>query len=107
MKNFSTFVFLLTAIFISPSSFQKSAPETPGKIELEKHPIEVEPPLGPQPQQLDLAKIRAEAEELSTLAQIIPVDVAQIAQGKLPKDMAEKLKRIEKLSKHLRNQITP
>jgi hypothetical protein len=31
----------------------------------------------------------------------------QLSQGKLPKDFAEKLKRIEKLSKHLRGELAP
>ena len=44
---------------------------------------------------------------MSNLAQSIPADIAQTLQGKLPKDMANKLKRIEKLSKHLRTELAP
>jgi len=56
---------------------------------------------------LDLAKVGREADELARIAQTIPPDVASIQKGKLPKDMIEKLKQIEKLSKHLRSQINP
>jgi len=72
-----------------------------------KHPLVLEPPSGPQPQKLDAEKLRGEADELAKLADSMPADVAQILQGKLPKDTADKLKRIEKLSKHLRGELTP
>jgi len=55
----------------------------------------------------DYAKARAEAEELSQLAGTIPVDVDQAAKGLLPKDVIDKLRRIEKLSKHLRSELSP
>ena len=60
-----------------------------------------------QPAHLDLAKLCQEADELARIAQTIPPDVASIQRGRLPKDMIEKLKQIEKLSKHLRSQINP
>jgi hypothetical protein len=30
-----------------------------------------------------------------------------VAEGKLPKDLGDQLKRIEKLAKHLRSEVTP
>ncbi len=56
---------------------------------------------------LDLAKLQHDADELARLAQTIPADVAIIQKGLLPKDTIEKLKLIEKLSKHLRRQLNP
>jgi hypothetical protein len=81
--------------------------EPPGRIELAKHQQQLDPPIPPQAPRLDTAKLRQEADELSSLAQSVPADIAKVSQGKLPKDMAEKLKRIEKLSKHLRGELTP
>lgn len=78
-----------------------------GRIEAAKHPLQLDPPLGPQARQLDPAKLRAEADELAKLAQSVPEDIALVTQGKLPKDMADKLRRIEKLSKHLRGELVP
>ena len=52
-------------------------------------------------------KLDEEAEELARLAQSVPEDVGQIAQGKISKDFIEKLKRIEKLSKRLRGELVP
>jgi len=64
------------------------------------------PPPMTQRRRLDLAKFRQDADELVRIAQTIPSDVASIQRGLLPKDMVEKLKQIEKLSKHLRNQLS-
>lgn len=78
----------------------------PGRIEAAKHPLVLEPPIGPQVPRIDPIKVRSEANELATLAQSVPADIEQLAQGKLPKDFSDKLKRIEKLSKHLRSELT-
>ncbi len=47
-----------------------------------------------------------EADELLSLAQLIPSEVQQVQNGRLPKDLSGQLKRIEKLSKHLRRGIS-
>ena len=54
---------------------------------------------------LDLSKLQQEADELAKLAQTIPPDIASVRTGMLPKDTAQKLKQIEKLSKQLRNAL--
>ena len=56
---------------------------------------------------IDLSKLQQEADDLARTAQTIPTDVAGVRQGTLPKDMIEKLKRIEKLSKRLRSELNP
>jgi hypothetical protein len=80
--------------------------EPPGRIELAKHQQQLDPPPPPQTQKLDAAKLRQQADELSSLAQSVSADIGQINQGRLPKDLADKLKRIEKLSKRLRSELT-
>jgi hypothetical protein len=73
-------------------------------------------PLDPKPadkaqatptRHLDLDRLQREADELSRSAQTIPSDIASIRKGMLPKDVIEKLKQIEKLSKHLRAELNP
>jgi hypothetical protein len=91
----------------APPDQSRGQAQPVGRIELAKHPLQLDPPVGPQAQKLDPVKLRQEADELSSLAQSVPSDIVQVSQGKLPKDMAEKLKRIEKLSKHLRGELTP
>lgn len=54
----------------------------------------------------DLAKLRSDADELATLAQSIPPDVDQTSRGLLPKDLEQRLKKIEKLAKQLRSRIS-
>jgi hypothetical protein len=56
---------------------------------------------------IDLAQLQKEADDLARAAQTIPTDVASVRQGMLPKDMIQKLKQIEKLSKRLRGELTP
>ncbi len=53
----------------------------------------------------DLAQAQREAEDLARTAQTIPADVASVRKGMLPKDVIEKLKQIEKLSKRLRTEL--
>jgi hypothetical protein len=61
---------------------------------------------GPQ-HHIDLLKLQQEADDLARTAQTIPGDVAGVRQGTLPKDIIEKLRRIEKLSKRLRSELNP
>ncbi len=56
---------------------------------------------------VDAAKLKHDADELAALAQSIPSAVDQSTKGVLPKDLGEKLKRIEKLAKHLRGELAP
>jgi len=56
---------------------------------------------------VDPEQLKREAEELSMLAQSVPADVEKLGQGLHPKDLDQKLKRIEKLSKHLREDLSP
>jgi hypothetical protein len=56
---------------------------------------------------VDLAQLQNEADELARTAQTIPSDVASIRKGILPKDMIEKLKQVEKLSRRLRTELHP
>jgi len=44
---------------------------------------------------------------MARTAQTITSDVAGVRKGMLPKDVIEKLKQVEKLSKRLRTELTP
>ena len=54
---------------------------------------------------VDMVQFQKDADELAQLAQSIPPDVGKVQKGVLPKDLDERLKRIEKLSKKLRGQL--
>ncbi len=51
-------------------------------------------------------QLQKDAKELSDLCASLPPDLDGIKQGILPKDVPEKLKRLEKLSKRLREELT-
>jgi ribosomal protein S15P/S13E len=64
------------------------------------------PPASVQRTPLDFAKLKNDAQELATLAASVPSEVNQTTMGMMPKDLEQNLKRIEKLAKHLRSQIS-
>ena len=55
----------------------------------------------------DSVQLQREAKELLELSQSLQPDIESVNHGLLPKDTIEKLKRIEKLSKHLRGELAP
>ena len=62
------------------------------------------PPMNEIPR-IDPEKLKSDANELATLAQSLVPEVDQTTRGILPKDLNDKLKKIEKLAKQLRSQI--
>jgi hypothetical protein len=66
----------------------------------------VPPPIQQQPS-VDFAKIKSDADELVILSQSIHSGVDNVGKGMLPKDLIDKLKQMEKLSKRLRSELTP
>jgi len=53
----------------------------------------------------DAAALRRDAEDLAKLAASVPPDIQNAGKGLLSKDLIQKLKQIEKLSKHLRSEL--
>ena len=74
-------------------------------------PLDTQPQKSEQPQtlprQIDFVQVQKNADDLARLAQTIPPDVASMRKGVLPKDVLEKLKQIERLSKRLRTELNP
>jgi hypothetical protein len=83
-------------------------PIPPGIREADKltNPAVVPPQVTAKRPPVDPAQLERDAKELASLAQLIPSEVAQVEKGRLPKDLDEQLKRIEKLSKQLRREIS-
>jgi copper oxidase (laccase) domain-containing protein len=95
--------FLLVAA-IGPAAGQSHypVPPEPQNKETVRHDSKT-----PQRPAVDTVQLQREAQELSELSQSILLDIQRVNQGLLPKDTIEKLKRIEKLSKHLRSGLNP
>jgi hypothetical protein len=102
------FVFGCALLFSLPKSYgQGGRPIPPGVREADAQANKpVEPPLPAKKRALDTAQLQREADELAKLSAAIPDQVALVAKGQLPKELADQLKRIEKLSKHLRGEIS-
>jgi len=72
--------------------------------------LQPEEQIGPiaQPKiKLDPVQLQSEARELLELSQSLQLDIGSVNHGLLPNDTIGKLKRIEKLAKHLRGEIAP
>ena len=54
---------------------------------------------------VNMAQLEHDARELAELSSSVPADIDRVNHGLLPKDVTEKLRRIEKLSKRLRSEL--
>jgi hypothetical protein len=55
---------------------------------------------------VDVTQLKMQARELTTLTQALPAQMEQIGNGRLPKELIDNLKKIEKLAKHIRGEIS-
>ncbi len=101
---------ILPFVLLAASSASAQTPIPPGIRQADQAEAQTQkniPPPATRHAHLDLARLSQDADDLARIAQTIPPDVAGIQKGLLPKDMIEKLKQIEKLSKQLRKQLSP
>jgi len=93
---------------VSASLGQNMKPTPPGIRGADKQPGPADiPPMERKSTRPSPELMQAQARELSAIAQTIPSAVSQLNQGILARDMNEKLKRIEKLSKTLHSELNP
>jgi hypothetical protein len=59
------------------------------------------------PPRIDATALQRDAKELMDLSQSVQPEIESLGRGLLPKGLIDKLKRIEKLSKRLRSEISP
>jgi hypothetical protein len=102
--------FSLACLLATSLASAQIRPRAPGQQQARQAQAEMEKNI-PPPLVLhstaDPARLRQEADELAKAAQSVPLDIQNIEKGVFPKDMIQKLKRIEKLSKHLRTELAP
>ena len=106
MKTITVCLFVILLWAVSMSA-QVPGIHRPGTIEAGKaeNQAQVPPQYNPRPKPADPAVLKREAEELTKLAAALPDDVERAAKGSVAADLNERLKRIEKLSKHLRREL--
>jgi hypothetical protein len=107
--RFLPVVLFSTALLAIPTTLGKQArPSPPGMRDAQTQTNKpIEPPSEAKPAPADPAKLKQEADELAQLSAGVPSDIGLLAQGQIQKDLSDRLKRIEKLAKHLRSEITP
>jgi hypothetical protein len=96
---------LLTMLGLAAAQHHGSAYPTPPAPADAGSPIESQRSPSTLPR-TDPIQLQREAKELLDLSQSIQPDIANVNRGLLPKDTLKKLKRIEKLSKHLRSELS-
>jgi len=101
---------LLFALLLSASLAAAQRNANTGQHQADKAEDQFEktvpPPLNQQ-SPVDFARIRGDADQLVILSQSIHSGINDVGKGMLPKDLIEKLKQVEKLSKRLRGELAP
>src|SRR6267154_4161333 len=105
--------FVLIFLFVLPAHTQLGAPlgrcgPQPPDVDWPQNHLPEERGLGNVAKRpvVDVVRLERDAQELAELSASIHTDVNRANRGVLPKDVIEKLKRVEKLSKRLRNELT-
>lgn len=108
-KPFAVSIVFVFSLMLSASGGhgQGGRPIPPGVRQADKQTnAPMEPPAKVKPKPTDSAKLRQEAAELAKLSATIPSQIELLGNGQFPKDVADQLKRIEKLAKRLRSEIS-
>lgn len=90
-----------TLLFALPLRSQNVNPNYPAEVQAQKHASPEE-----MRERLSNAQFQKDTKELAEVCASIPNDMDGLRQGLLSKDLVEKLKRVEKLSKRVREQLT-
>jgi hypothetical protein len=109
--NARPFIFAIVVMCCLPGEIrpQAATPIPPGHVAANRatrNAENVEPP-APPAQNITAAQLLQQADEMLSLAQQVRADTERATQGVLAKDLKDKLKRIEKLSKRLREELAP
>ena len=107
--KFSTLCLLLLALLLVSSIYAQKGVE-PDRLPFPNTNDQFDTVLRTRSQRtdarLDPAQLQRQATELLALSQSLQPDIQNLNRGVLPKQTIEKLKRIEKLSKQLRGEIS-
>jgi hypothetical protein len=110
MWRFLWFVALIL-IPLSASAQVQGRQVPPGQVaagrQINSQSQSVEAPMEMHSRKINVEQVKQEAEELRKLADGVPAQMQQVTNNQLPKDLSDNLKRIEKLAKHLRSEVTP
>lgn len=101
MRSFFCVVLGISLLAV-PLRSQNVNPNYPvQKIQAQKHPSADD-----MRSRMSNLQLQKDAKELAELCASVPSDMDGVKQGLLSKDVLEKLKRVERLSKRVREQLT-
>jgi len=95
------FVLLLSILISVPAICQQGMPTPMGRPTQWQHPA---PEVSPEQR---ARGVRQDAQDLSDLSSSIQGDLQKLQKGVLTKDLHDKLKKLEKLAKRLRQDVEP
>ena len=103
-----TLTLLLLLLFVPITATLGQRAKPPGIVTADQQSNQsVEPPMEMRSRKMNVDQVRQEADELKKLADGVPAQIEQVTKNQYPKDLADNLKRIERLAKHLRTEVTP
>jgi len=89
------------------ASSQGTRPIPPGYVEAGKRPDPLASPPPIKSKGIDVQQLKRDREEFARLATAVPAQIDEVLQGKLPKDLQDNLKHVEKLARKLRSEVSP
>jgi hypothetical protein len=96
---------LQTVLAAAGAGFNAGAAQASRTPETEPRPPGQWPQSGGR-RMVDVIQLKNEARELTNLSNALPAQMEQIGNGRLPKELIDNLKKIEKLAKHIRGEIS-
>jgi hypothetical protein len=107
-SSLSILLMFVSVLLAGGQAGRSGPPIPPGLREADKQTnAPLEPPASPKRRVASPAQLKSEASELAELSSAIPAQIEQVNLGQIPKALGNQLKRIEKLAKHLRSEISP
>ena len=106
MRQFPLWLCMLFIFPLATTSHQRAKP--PGIVTADQQSNQpVEPPMEMRSRKMNVDQVKQEADELKKLAAGVPAQIELVTKNQYPKDLTDNLKRIERLAKHLRSEVTP
>ncbi len=103
-------IFLCVLLLSASAAFAQGPVPPDGHLQADRAERDFEKTIPPpihQQASVDFAKVKKDADQLLLLSQSIHSGIDDVGKGMLQKDLIDKLKQVEKLSKRLRSQLTP
>ncbi len=100
-------VVFLSLVFLSVSSLSQSTLQQHAPGNWSPTIVRPEPPRDLDPQRFKLQAIHQDTQDFYALSAQVQADLGELQKGRLSKDLAQHLKKMEKLARRLRQEVAP